>query len=112
MLSAIAEAVRHCNSAKRLVHSRCYVNFADPGAIPAFKRAVEAHAFVTERGAQYRGCVEYAPFQKVPEQRVKRDPREGTLDAGARTLCMFLGLMAALLQCKLASSRGLACMLS
>ena len=69
-------------SVKKLVHSRCYVNFAEPGAIPAFKGAIEAHAFVTERGAQYRGCVEYAPFQKIPDARVKRDPREGTLESG------------------------------
>ena len=70
------------------MHSRCYVNFAEPSAIPAFKAAVEAHAFVTERGAQYRGCVEYAPFQKIPEARVKRDPREGTLESGAAAMRM------------------------
>ncbi|KAK9902689.1 hypothetical protein WJX75_002864 [Coccomyxa subellipsoidea] len=67
-------------SVKRVVHSRCYVNFEDPSDIPAFKAAVEAHAFVTDRGAQFRGCVEYAPFQKVPQGKPKRDPREGTLE--------------------------------
>ena len=67
---------------KRVVHSRCYVNFEDPSDIPAFKAAVEAHAFVTDRGAQFRGCVEYAPFQKVPQGKPKRDPREGTLEKG------------------------------
>lgn len=72
-----------CCSMRRVVHSRCYVNFEDPAAIPAFKAAVEGHAFVTDRGAQFRGCVEYAPFQKVPEGKPKRDPREGTIDKGA-----------------------------
>lgn len=67
---------------KRIVHSRCYVYFEDPAHIPGFKLAVEQRAFVTDRGAQYRGCVEYAPFQKIPEGKVKRDPREGTLETG------------------------------
>ncbi len=72
-----------CCSVRRVVHSRCYINFEDPAAIPAFKAAVEGHAFVTDRGAQFRGIVEYAPFQKVPEGKPKRDPREGTLEKGA-----------------------------
>ncbi|BDA51330.1 probable regulator of nonsense transcripts 3A at N-terminal half [Coccomyxa sp. Obi] len=67
-------------SVRRVVHSRCYVNFEDPAGIPAFKAAVEGHAFVTDRGSQFRGCVEYAPFQKVPEGKPKRDPREGTFE--------------------------------
>ena len=61
------------------------MNLESPAAFPAFKAGVEAHVFVTDRGAQYCGCAEYAPFQKVPEQKVKRDPREGTLEAGARS---------------------------
>ena len=69
-------------SPRKVVHSRAYANLAEPDLVPAFKAAVEARAFVTDRGAQYRGFVEYAPFQRVPE-RAKRDPREGTLDAGA-----------------------------
>lgn len=73
-------------SPRKVVHSRCYVNLADPAAVAAFKGAVEASVFVTDRGAQYRGSVEYAPFQRVPEQRVKRDPREGTLETGAPRL--------------------------
>jgi hypothetical protein len=59
------------------------VYFEDPADIPGFKVAVEKHAFLTDRGAQYRGIVQYAPFQKIPEGKVKRDPREGTLEQGA-----------------------------
>ena len=78
--------MRHdARSVRKVVHSRCYVNFEDPSDIPAFKAAVEAHAFVTDRGAQFRGSVEYAPFQKVPQGKPKRDPREGTFDKGWST---------------------------
>ncbi|CAL8466315.1 g5851 [Coccomyxa elongata] len=81
-------------SVRRVVHSRCYVNFEDPAAIPAFKAAVEGHAFVTDRGAQFRGCVEYAPFQKVPEGKPKRDPREGTIEKDADFLAFVESLSA------------------
>ena len=30
-----------------------------------------------------RCSVEYAPYQKVARQKVKRDPKEGTIDKGA-----------------------------
>ena len=69
-------------SVRKTVHSRCYVCLDDPAAISAFKAAVEKHVYVTDRGAQYRGIVEYAPYQGVPEGKVKRDPREGTLHNG------------------------------
>ena len=69
-------------SVRKTVHSRCYVCLDAPAAIPAFKAAVEKHVYVTDRGAQYRGVVEFAPYQGVPEGKVKRDPREGTLHNG------------------------------
>lgn len=98
--------------------------------MPRFQAAWDGHAFVSERGTQFRCCrgqgqgvqndagmcralgtvfqpvsypqpsmllaqdgpgvvasscrcqVEYAPFQKVPRQRVKRDPKEGTIERG------------------------------
>ena len=70
-------------SAKRTVASRAYVNLRDPADVPLLAAALDGHAFVTERGAQHRCSVEYAPCQRVPPSRVKRDPREGTIEAGA-----------------------------
>ena len=63
--------------------SRAYVNLRDPADVPLLAAALDGHAFVTERGAQHRCSVEYAPCQRVPPSRVKRDPREGTIEAGA-----------------------------
>ena len=70
-------------SVKKTVNSRCYVCLDNPEDIPAFKAAVEKQVFVTDRGAQFRGSVEFAPFQGVPPAKVKRDPREGSLHKGA-----------------------------
>ncbi len=69
-------------SVKKTINSRCYVCLDNPGDIPSFKVAVEKQVFVTDRGAQFRGSVEFAPFQGMPEGKVKRDPREGTLSKG------------------------------
>jgi hypothetical protein len=35
-----------------------------------------------EIGAQYRAVVEYAPYQRVPKPRSKKDVREGTIMKG------------------------------
>jgi hypothetical protein len=48
----------------------------------AFKTAFSKRTFAN--GSVQQPCVvEYAPFQKVPPSRTKRDPRENTIDAGA-----------------------------
>ena len=77
-------------SAKRTVVSRAYVNLRDPADVPLLAAALDGHAFVTERGAQHRCSVEYAPCQRVPPSRVKRDPREGTIEAGALHGCFSI----------------------
>lgn len=66
-------------SAKEVLHSRAYLRLKDCAEVPRFQQAWDGHAFVNERGTQFRCQVEYAPYQKVPRQRVKRDPKEGTL---------------------------------
>ena len=65
-----------------MVLSAVYVNLADPSDVPAFKAAVHGQTFVTDRGAQYRCTVEYAPNQRVPKPLSKTDPREGTIEDG------------------------------
>ena len=69
-------------STKRVVKSHAYVNFASPSDILDFKAAVHGHSFVTDRGANYRCSVEYAPFQKIPRATSKKDSREGTIEQG------------------------------
>ncbi|KAK9843682.1 hypothetical protein WJX81_002112 [Elliptochloris bilobata] len=68
-------------SAKRTVASRAYINLRELADVPLLAAALDGRAFVTERGAQHRCSVEYAPCQRVPPSRVKRDPREGTIEA-------------------------------
>ena len=72
-------------SVKRIVASRAYFNLRDPADVPLLAAALDGRAFVTERGSQHRCSVEYAPCQRVPPLRVKRDPREGTIEAGAHS---------------------------
>lgn len=57
-----------------------------------FKAAFEGTAFVDARGKQQLCSVEYAPFQRVPRSRVKRDPREGTIEKGAQNALHFRNL--------------------
>lgn len=59
-----------------------YLNFRDPSEVYDFCAKFDGHAFVSDRGAQYRAVVEYAPSQKIPG-RARRDKREGTLDQDA-----------------------------
>lgn len=66
-------------SVKTVRLSRAYINFRDPNAVYEFQANFDGHAFVSDRGAQYRARVEYAPSQKVPGKG-RKDRREGTLD--------------------------------
>ncbi|EFN59157.1 hypothetical protein CHLNCDRAFT_50004 [Chlorella variabilis] len=70
-------------SSKDLLHSRAYLRFKDAADVPRFQQAWDGHAFVNERGTQFRCQVEYAAYQRVPRQRVKRDPKEGTIERDA-----------------------------
>eukprot|EP00898_Chlorokybus_atmophyticus_P007667 jgi/Chlat1/7901/Chrsp66S07207 len=65
---------------KRQVLSRAYFNFKKPEDVLNFHAEFHGHLFVNTKGAQFRAEVEYAPFQKVPRSRPRRDPREGTYE--------------------------------
>lgn len=67
-------------SARELGHSRAYINLKDAGDVARFRQAFGGHAFLNERGTQFRCSVEYAPYQRVPRPKPKRDPREGTIE--------------------------------
>ena len=41
-------------SAKELLHSRAYLRFKDAADVPRFQQAWDGHAFVNERGTQFR----------------------------------------------------------
>ncbi|CAK9191764.1 unnamed protein product [Sphagnum jensenii] len=67
------------SSHKRQVHSRAYINFKKPEDVIDFYEVFNGHIFVNEKGAQYKALVEYAPHQRVPKPRSKKDVREGTI---------------------------------
>ena len=48
-----------CCSAKEVTHSRAYLRFRDAADVPRFQQAFDAHAWVSERGTQFR-CVRAA----------------------------------------------------
>ncbi|KAL3153031.1 hypothetical protein ABBQ38_012055 [Trebouxia sp. C0009 RCD-2024] len=70
-------------SLKRIKHSRAYLNFLDASEVFRFKSQFAGHAFVNKKGAQYRCLVEYAPYQRIPREKAKEDPREGTYENDA-----------------------------
>lgn len=69
-------------SLKRIKHSRAYLNFLDASEVLKFRSQFAGHAFVNKKGAQYRCNVEYAPYQRIPREKAKEDPREGTYENG------------------------------
>ena len=65
---------------KLTTHSICYVNFKDEPALFEFSGSFNGHVFVDDKGAQFKSSVEYAPFQKVPKAKPRKDRREGTIE--------------------------------
>ncbi|MBA0833718.1 hypothetical protein Goarm_006142, partial [Gossypium armourianum] len=64
---------------KNLSYSRAYVDFKRPEDVLEFAEFFNGHVFVSEKGAQFKAVVEYAPSQRVPKQFSNKDGREGTI---------------------------------
>ncbi|KAK9073918.1 hypothetical protein SSX86_006512 [Deinandra increscens subsp. villosa] len=67
------------NSVKCPSYSRAYIDFKRPDDVIEFAEFFNGHVFVNEKGTQFKTVVEYAPSQRVPKQRSKKDGREGTI---------------------------------
>ncbi|KAJ7982750.1 Regulator of nonsense transcripts UPF3 [Quillaja saponaria] len=67
------------NSQKHQRYSRAYIGFKHPEDVYQFAEFFDGHVFVSEKGAQHKAIVEYAPSQRVPKQCTKKDGREGTI---------------------------------
>ena len=76
------QAIDFMCSLKGIRHSRCYICFKDAAAALDFREAFDGHTFVSERGQQYKCSVQFAPYQRAPKTLSKKDPREGSLEAG------------------------------
>ena len=86
-LKRVSEITVFACSLKRIKHSRAYLNFLEASEVLRFRSQFAGHAFVNKKGAQYRCVVEYAPYQRIPREKAKEDPREGTYENGQSLLC-------------------------
>lgn len=82
ILQNVTHCCVRCRRLKTTRNSTAYLNFKTATDVLTFKSRFDDHAFADERGAQHACSVEYAPFQRIPKGRVKRDPREGTIEKG------------------------------
>ena len=93
---------------KENIPSRAYIAFRNPEVLATFSREYDGHVFRDKAGMYptlklfrrrawpLRACignesiaiVEFAPFQKVPNEKKKPDARAGTIEKGARKSCM------------------------
>ncbi len=76
----------NCDRLKTTRNSTAYLNFRSAADVIAFKSRFDGQTFAGNRGAHQICFVEYAPFQRTPKGRVKRDPREGTIEKGQEAL--------------------------
>lgn len=77
-------------SAKTVRYSTGYVRVRSEADVPEFKAVIDGRLFPGKTSSEPAVTVEYAPFQRVPASRVKRDPREGTIEQGASPAGLFM----------------------
>ncbi|XP_059051055.1 regulator of nonsense transcripts 3B isoform X2 [Achroia grisella] len=63
------------------VYSRAYINFVNVEDIYLFRDKFDGYIFLDEKGVEYVGIVEYAPFQRIPKKKKKKDPKCGTIES-------------------------------
>ncbi|XP_023945307.2 regulator of nonsense transcripts 3B [Bicyclus anynana] len=63
------------------VYSRAYINFVNVEDIYLFRDKFDGYVFLDEKGLEYVGIVEYAPFQRIPKKKKKKDPKCGTIES-------------------------------
>lgn len=80
------------SNALEVRHSCAYLNFIDPSDVIRFKCAFDKHVFVSDKGAQYRCSVVYAPNQRLARGRGLRDSKEGTVEKDAEYKEFLAGL--------------------
>uniref|UniRef100_A0A1E1W5G3 UPF3 domain-containing protein n=1 Tax=Pectinophora gossypiella TaxID=13191 RepID=A0A1E1W5G3_PECGO len=61
--------------------SRAYINFVNVEDIYLFRDKFDGYIFLDEKGVEYGAIVEYAPFQRIPKKKKKKDPKCGTIES-------------------------------
>lgn len=70
-------------SAKTKRSATAYVKLGNQADVLDFKAAFDGRQFGEKRCSSAQVSVEYAPLQRVPGSKIKRDPRENTIEQGA-----------------------------
>jgi len=74
---------RYKGQAKPSRNALCYFYYSNLEHAEALVREYHGHQFVDDQGEQFRAVACFAPYQKVPKQKVAKDPREGTIQDDA-----------------------------
>ncbi|KAJ3848099.1 Smg-4/UPF3 family-domain-containing protein [Lentinula lateritia] len=65
---------------KENVPSRAYILFRNEEQLALFSKEYDGHLFRDKSGKEAHAVVEFAPYQKVPPEKKKLDPRNGTIE--------------------------------
>ncbi|KAI0753310.1 Smg-4/UPF3 family-domain-containing protein, partial [Daedaleopsis nitida] len=65
---------------KENIPSRAYIAFKDEDILATFSKEYDGHLFRDKAGNESIAVVEFAPFQKVPNEKKKADSRAGTIE--------------------------------
>ncbi|KAF8653644.1 hypothetical protein AX16_003796 [Volvariella volvacea WC 439] len=65
---------------KENIPSRAYIAFKSDEMLAQFSREYDGHVFRDKAGNESQAVVEYAPYQKIPNERKKTDARNATIE--------------------------------
>lgn len=60
--------------------SRAYLHFKSLPPLIDFSKTYDNHAFVDKQGNEFRAVVEFAPSQRLPKLRKRKDNKQGTIE--------------------------------
>ncbi|KAI5121911.1 hypothetical protein M0805_000240 [Coniferiporia weirii] len=79
---------------KENVSSRAYIAFRKAEQLAIFSQAYDGHVFRDKAGNESYAVVEFAPHQKVPPEKKKVDPRNGTIEQDENFISFIASLNA------------------
>ncbi|XP_004423272.1 PREDICTED: regulator of nonsense transcripts 3A [Ceratotherium simum simum] len=63
------------------LYSRAYINFRNPDDILLFRDRFDGYIFIDSKGLEYPAVVEFAPFQKIAKNKLKKkDAKTGSIE--------------------------------
>lgn len=64
-----------------LGYSRAYINFVNVDDLYLFRDKFDGYIFLDDKGVEYVSIVEFAPFQRIPKKKKKKDPKCNTIES-------------------------------